>query len=172
MQIEKEQLIAGLDWSWSESVASYPASTHTLKYVLKKGTDNPIPLTSTADGDAHYFEIDDANTAAYESGYYVFTAYVFEIADTDNLIAIATGVVEIKKDLATVSDARTHALKMVENLRATIISLSTKTMSDVTIEGRSYTYNDIEKLEKLLKYYERQAGLSKRKRTLIQFSNT
>lgn len=172
MQIDKETLVAGLDWNWSESVSSYPASTHTLKYILKKGTNDPITLTSAADGEAHEFTIDDALTSTYESGYYIYTAYVMEIADNDALTVIGTGVIEIKKDLATVSDARTHALTMVDNLRATIISLSTKTMSDVTIEGRSYTYNDIEKLEKLLKYYERQAGLVKRKRTLIQFSNT
>lgn len=172
MQIEKEILVAGLDWNWSEPLASYPASTYTLKYVLKKGTNTPITLTSAADGDAHEFTIDDDGTAAYESGYYIYTAYVTEIADTDHIVAIATGVKQILKDLNTVADARTFNLTMVENLRTTITALSTKTMIDISIEGRSYTYNDIEKLQNLLSFYERQAGLRKHKRTLIQFSNT
>jgi hypothetical protein len=172
LEIEKQILVSGLDWNWSEPVSSYPASTYTLKYILKRTTANPITLTSAADGDNHEFTIDDSDTATYTAGYYSYTAYVVEIADTDHIIPIATGVVEIKKDLSTVSDARTHAMTMVDNLRTTILALSTKTMSDVSIEGRNYTYNDIEKLEKLLTYYERKAGVTKRKRTLIQFSNT
>lgn len=172
MQIDKQTLVAGLDWNWSEAVSSYPASTHTLKYLLKKGTNNPITLTSAADGDSHEFTIDDDLTAAYESGYYSYTAFVMEIADNDVITVIGTGVVEIKKDLATVSDARTHALTMVENLRTTIEALSTKTMDSVSIEGRNYTYTDIEKLEAMLFRYERRAGIRKKKRTLIQFSNS
>lgn len=172
MTIEKQILVSGLDWNWSESVASYPASTYTLIYVLKNKTANPVTLTSAADGESHEFTIDDAETAAYTAGYYAYTAYVMEIADNDHKIPIATGVVEIKKDLSTVSDARTHAMTMVDNLRTTILALSTKTMSDVSIEGRNYTYNDIEKLEKMLQLYERKSGLLKKKRHLIQFSNT
>lgn len=172
MQIEKEKLVSGLDWNWSESVSGYPATTYTLKYVIKKGTNNPIELLSSADGSIHEFIIDDAETAAYAAGYYSYTAYVVEIADTDHIILVGTGVAEILKDLVSVSDARTHDLIMVENLRANILSLSTKTMSDVSIEGRSYTYQDIDKLEALLRRYERRAGLLKRKRTLIQFQNT
>lgn len=172
MEIEKQILVSGLDWNWSESVASYPASTYTLKYLLKNKTANPITLTSAADGDNHEFTIDDGDTATYTAGYYSYTALVMEIADTDHIILIATGVIEIKKDLSTVSDARTHAMTMVDNLRTTILALSTKTMSDVSIEGRNYTYNDIEKLEKLLTYYERKAGVTKRKRTLIQWSSS
>lgn len=172
MDIEKQILVSGLDWNWSESVASYPASTYTLIYVLKNKTANPVTLTSAADGESHEFIIDDADTATYTAGYYAYTAYVMEIADNDHKIPIATGVVEIKKDLSTVSDARTHAMTMVDNLRTTIEALSTKTMDSISVEGHSYNYADIEKLEAMLYRYERRAGIRKRQRTLIQFSNT
>lgn len=171
MDIEKQLLVSGADWSWSEGVADYPASLYTLKYILKKSTSNPITLTSAANGELHKFTIDDDDTATYAAGYYSYNAIVVELADTDHIVPIATGVIEIKKDLTTVSDARSFNLQMVDNLRTAILELSTKTMSDVSIEGRNYTYNDIDKLEALLKKYEIRAGLKKRKRTLLTPTN-
>lgn len=168
VQIEKQLLIGGLDWSWSEGVPSYPATTHTLKYIIKKGTGTTYTLTSAADGDLHKFTIDDDDTANYPAGWYTYTALVQGIADADVLIAVAKGVVQIHKDLSTVSDARVFALNMVDNLRTAITELSTKTMSDVSIEGHSYTYNDLEKLQKMLSYYERASGVKKKKRHLFQ----
>lgn len=167
MEIEKQLLVSGADWNWSEGVSDYPASLYTLKYVIKKAGENPIDLESSADGELHEFTIDDADTAGYAAGYYTYSALVIEIADTDHIIPIATGVIEIKKDLATVSDSRSFALQMIDNLRATILELSTKTMSDVSIEGRNYTYNQIKELQAELSKYEKQAGIHKKKRTLL-----
>lgn len=171
MDIEKQLLVSGVDWSWSEGVGSYPASLYTLKYLLKKSTSSTITLTSAADGELHKFTIDDDDTVNYPEGYYSYTAIVVEIADTDHIVPIANGVVEIKKDLSTVSDARTFALQMVDNLRATILELSTKSMSDVSIEGRNYTYNKIKELRQELVMYEKKAGIYKKKRTLLQPTN-
>jgi len=173
LQIEKQKLVAGVDWDWEESVADYPASTHSLKYLLKRANEITITLTATADGDAHVFEIDRTLTAAYPKGYYIYQAIVTSLTDAADVHEVGEpGLIQVFPDLTTEPDPRTFPVKMIDAYETALYALAQKTMSSVSIEGHTYTYKDEDKLLERLNYWERKAGKFKRKRTLIQFQNT
>ena len=170
MDIEKQDLVAGVDWDWKESVADYPASTHTLKYYLKKSTGDTITLTSTADGDSHEFEIDKATTAGYAAGWYRYQAIVVNDSDANDVHEVEEpGYVRVYPDLTTVSDAREHAHKMVDYLRAVQLEMAQQQYESLSIEGRSIVQKKMEDIRKELQYWERKAKVKKRVRQLIQF---
>jgi len=173
MEIEKQDLVAGVDWDWTESVSDYPASTHQLKYLLKKGTAATITLTATADGDSHVFEIDQATTAGYAAGLYRYQPIAILLTDANDIHEVgAPGLVEVFSDLSAVSDARVHALKMVDYLRTSLETLAQQNWDSLSVEGRAMAAKKLSEVKRDLALYEREAGVrKKRQRNLIQFNN-
>ena len=174
MQIENQKLVAGTLWNWEESVADYPASTHQLKYLLKKPNLTTIELAATANGDAHVITQTVIQTALYSnnSGWYVCQPIIVNRSDAADITDLGESfLVEIFPDLNTKPDPRSFAMKMIDAIETSIYALAQKTMSSVSIEGHTYTYKDEDKLIERLNYWERKAGKYKRKRTLIQFDN-
>jgi len=170
MDIEKQDLVAGVDWDWTEGVANYPATTHTLKYYLKLSTGSTITLTSTASGTSHEFEIDKATTAGYTAGWYRYQAIVVNDSDANDVHEVGEpGYVRVFPDLSTVSDAREHAHKMVDYLRTIQLAMAQQQYESLSVEGRSIVQKKMEDVRRELEYYERKAGVRKRTRQLIQF---
>ena len=172
MQIELQKLVAGVDWDWEESVNDYPASTHQLKYLLKRANENTITLTASASGNSHVFEIDRAVTAAYPKGWYTYQAIIVSRTDATDIHEVgAPGLVQVYPDLTTEPDPRSFELQMVDKIKTALLALAEKTMSSVSIEGHTYTYKDEDKLISMLNYWERKSGSKKRQRVLYQFDN-
>ena len=174
LTILSKQLTAGRRWNWNETISSYGASEYTLEIILKKADGTPVKITTSADGSDHEVDVAALTTAQIPAGYYVYSAYVFEIADTSNIIQIETGLIDVLPDPMQAGDVRTLAIKMVEKLETAIYALASNTMASVAIDGRSYTYKDETQMIKRLEYWQSRAGIkgaSKRQRILTQFTN-
>lgn len=177
---EKSQnklLIAGTQLEITESLADYSASEYKLNYIFKKST-NPISEFETiADGSDHLLVIsaEDSSTEFGAGGYYHCIIQAINLSDATEIIPIASLVVMFVGDASTVNDVRSFELKMVEKLETALLALADKTMSSISIDGRSYTYHDIASLESSRDYYKNKAGIktetSGRKRILYKFTN-
>jgi hypothetical protein len=170
LQIEKIILIVNNTWTWEEYFPDYPASNYKLRIILKSSNGSSVSIVSIADGNSHLFLKDKSDTAHLTSGLYAFQVFAISLEDGNKIYPIDFGVVEVHADI-TQSDPRTFAVKMVENLRATLLELSTKTLAEFSIDGRSYTYYDKTEVRKELAYWESKAGITRKKRILMQFTN-
>ena len=174
LNIINQKLTAGRRWYWEESLSDYAPSLYTLEIILKKADGSPAKITTSESSGNHLVDVAALTTAAFTAGYFVYSAYVFEIATPTNIIQIESGIVEILADPIQSGDVRTFAQKVVDKLEAVILAVSGNTMSSVSIDGRTYTYKDEMELIKKLEYWQAQAGLSirkKRQRILTQFTN-
>ena len=174
LNIISQKLTAGRRWYWDESLSDYSPSLYTLEIILKKADGSPAKITTSDNSGAHLIDESAATTAVIPAGYYVYSAYVFEIADTTNIIQVETGIVEILPDPMQAGDVRTFAQKVVDKLEAVLLVVSGNTMQSVSIDGRTYTYKDETDLIKRLEYWQAQAGMSikkRRQRILTQFTN-
>ena len=174
MEILNQKLVAGTKWSWEESVAEYPASTHQLKYLLKRPNGTLIELAADANGDSHVITQTVTETAAYSnnSGWYVCQPIIVSRTVATGITELGESfLVEIYPDLNTKPDPRSFAMKMIDAIETSIYALAQKTMSSVSFEGHTYTYKDEDKLLERLNYWETRAGKRKRKRVLYQFDN-
>jgi len=173
LKLISQQLTAGRRWTWTESFYGYDPNDFTLEILLKKADGNPIKIT-TSNNSGHLVDVSASTTAQILPGYYVYSAYVFEIAEPSSIIQVETGIVEVLPDPMQAGDVRTFAIKMVEKLEAALYALASNTMSTVAIDGRSYTYKDETELTKQLEYWQSRAGIkgaSKRQRILTRFTN-
>lgn len=157
-------LVAGDTWSWTDSLADYPASSgYTLKHaLLKSGTR--IQLTSAADGDDHQTTVTAATTAAYTAGTYSWTAYVEKgSGPTLERYTVASGTVEIKVDLAAQSagyDARSPARKIYDTLMTAYQSAidSRAFVAEYEIAGRRMKFNSKADWITEINYWKAEVG--------------
>ena len=174
-QSRNKLLLKGALISISESVADYPASTHKLTYTFKKDTNSPASFDTAANGTEHLLELTAVQSLTISTGYNTCSIVAVSLTDATEIIPIANLVVEFLPDLNTENDARSFYVKVLEKLETAILLLADKTMSSISIDGRSYTYNDLGQLERMRDYYSNKAGIksdqSGRKRILANFTN-
>lgn len=168
-------LIAGTLIKVSETVSEYPATTHKLNYIFKKGTSAYLEFDTTADGTDHLLEIEPADSADFESGYYHCIIQAISLTDATEIVPIASLILNFIADPLTANDSRSFELKIIDKLETAMLALADKTMSSVSIDGRSYSYNQLRELESMRDYYKNKAGIktetSGRKRILANFTN-
>lgn len=169
------KLIKGSVISITETVADYPATTHKLNYIFKKAEESPVNFETTADGSEHLLEISAADSLTISTGYNICNILAVSLTDATEIIPIANLVIEFLPDPNTENDARSFYVKALEKIETAILLLADKTMSSVSIDGRTYTYLDLAQLERMREHYQIKAGVktetSGRKRILAQFTN-
>lgn len=168
-------LVKGTQISITESLADYSAVDYTLQYIFKKGTETADTFDCIPDGTDHLLEITPVQSTLLQTGYNICAMQVVNNSDPTEIIPIASLVIEFQPDPNTDNDARGFYLKVVEKLETAILALADKTMSSISIDGRSYTYKDLAELERSRVYYSEKAGVPSetqgRKRILVQFTN-
>ena len=170
-------LIAGTQIEVSETVSDYPATTHKLNYVFKKGTEAYAEFETVADSSDHLLTITPAESAQvfYDGGYYHCIIQAISLTDATEIIPIASVILNWVPDPLTANDSRSFELKIIDKLETAMLALADKTMSSVSIDGRSYSYNQLRELESMRDYYKNKAGIktetSGRKRILANFTN-
>jgi len=155
MEITKQKLYAGDSWSWTESLAEYPASQYTLKIYLQYRAEAVIELTGTASGDDHVFTY--TAEAELSGGEYVYRAKVID--EDDNVTTIESGSVIIKADLAASTDSRNHYQKVIDAVEAIIEGRASKSYESISINGRAITemsHSELLKLHSRYKYLLKQ----------------
>ena len=174
-QSRNKLLLKGAEIVIYESASDYPATTHKLTYTLKKATEAAVSFDTVADGTQHLLDLTPVQSLTISTGYNVCSIVAVSLTDATEIIPIANLVVEFLPDPNTENDARSFYVKVLEKLEAAILLLADKTMSSISIDGRSYTYNDLGQLERMRDYYSNKAGIkseqSGRKRILANFTN-
>ncbi|MEG0030756.1 hypothetical protein [Acinetobacter sp.] len=121
-QFFPNQIKAGTTFKFNLNLTACPASDWTI-YAYLRGS-RAIDLHSTAQGNMHVFRASANLSKEYHAGHYGFllrTVY----SDTGEVEELESGVLEIKADLASISenaDLRSHAQKTLTALEAVIES--------------------------------------------------
>jgi hypothetical protein len=180
LQILKEKLISGADWSFDESIENYSSVDYDAKYILKRGTADPFEIDSIDQDSGFSFLVDAVESADLAAGFYVCTLQVItkviegEEGQEIKIINIDQDVVEILPNVQNVLvDPRSHALQMVEKLRTQLLVLSDQVYNSMALEdGKSLILNKMNEVRNELQIWESKAGLTKGGRVRrIKFTN-
>ena len=133
--------------TWRRQLASYPASDGwTLRYVLiSKLESSKQEITATADGDDHLVEVTSAVTAGYRPGEYRLFGFVEKDGKRHTLLESRT-TVEPNPEALEIKDLQSFAEKTLVLVEEALTKLADKGLSSASINGQSYTRQDIDKL--------------------------
>lgn len=121
--------------TWTESDATYPAPTWTVRYYFTSKTEvfsSNDP--STADGSDHVVTITTTNLKA---GTY---DYVRKVTDGSELYTTERGQIEVLPDLSadvTGVDRRVYAEKALEAIEAMLLGKASKDQTSYSLNGRA-----------------------------------
>lgn len=169
-----KQLIAGTRWEILEPEDVYSASEYKLIYLFRSINDTSPKSFETSSNNGHLLALTPEQTAQLAGGYYNVNVFAKSLTDNEIIYPYASVVVYVQGDINTSADTRSFYQKMVEKIETVLLSLAEKTMDSVSVEGMTYNYKDIEKLERLADYYRYKAGMNGNqggRRILIRFTN-
>ena len=151
-------ITAGVTLNFRATLTAYPASSGWSLVAYLRG-NSAIDLNSQADGNQHLFNIPADTTKNYKAGHY---GYSLRAIHTTGLIdEIESGVVEIKADLATVtenSDLRSHAQKTLAAIEAVIENRATLDQERYRINNRELYRTPFDTLVKLRGFYRAEVS--------------
>ena len=154
--ITNQKLYAGINWKWTESFNDYPASQYDSDLIIKKGTDDAKTFKTEKDGDSFIRSLSKGTTTNLPSGRYQFQ-YVFTyISDGSTDVPKGfEGSIEINAILSSATyDTRTHNLKMLEALQATLEGRASMEFLNLSYKGRSLQLLTMQELRDAINYYQ------------------
>lgn len=160
---EPTSLRAGDTWSWSRSLADYPASSWTLAYSLINA-QGKITVTAAASGADHLVTVPAATTAGYTPGSYSASARVTSGAES---YSWELPDIEVLRNLSaeTSYDDRSHARKVLDAIEAVLEGRASTDQQSVTIGDRAIVKMPVSDLLKLRDSYAGEvAGEERAKR--------
>ena len=122
--IEPARFQAGNTFTWTKSLADFPASEWTLTYELRGAQS--ISVTATADGNDYLVSVAAATTASWTVGTYSMAGYVAALSSRFQIYA---GSLVIESNIATAAadyDARTVAARVVAALEAVALNRASR----------------------------------------------
>ncbi len=145
-EIEPTIIIAGdtVKWKRIDLSADYPASTWTLKYILRGPSVQNI--TAAADGDNYSITITAAATTVWTAGNYWWEAYVSKGSER---YRVDSGTLKVQTNLegvAGIYDGRSHVKRVLDAIEATIEGTATKEQASMTIAGRTIQRRTVQEL--------------------------
>ena len=158
---EPAELRAGDTWTWTKTLADYPASTPwTLKYRFKNAAGG-FEITATADGDGYSVSVAAATTAAYAAGVYSWMAWVE--GGSSEKYTVDTGTLTIDPDFRSGTstaayDNRSHARTVLDAIEAVIEGRATKDQEEYEIAGRRLKRTPIASLLKMRQHYNSEVA--------------
>lgn len=141
-------LTAGDSWSWTDSLADYPAGTWTLTYYFRG--PQSFSIVATASGTDHASAVAAATTAGYKPGTYDWLARV-----TSGLTAtkIDLGRLVVEPNLAnSASEYRSFWRQVLDELEPVILGKASSDQLSMSIAGRSLSRMS---WDELLRVYDR-----------------
>lgn len=164
---EPSEIIAGTSAIWEITNTDYPATSHALRYVLRKldGQGGAIQLDSTSSGTAHKVSLSTATTASWTAGAYRFYAFARDTATsgaTTN-VKIREGNIQVLPDPAAenLGDQRSYTAQVLAELEAAYLRLSGNTVSNASANGKSYTKRDLTDLRVEIAHWRHVANEEK-----------
>lgn len=145
LQFESENLFAGADWSFTESLSDYPASEYSLDIIIKKSVDDAVVLTGVADADDFNFSKTEEETTAIGFGDFKFQAKAVRKLDSKVFI-IKSGTKTIHPLLSVFDDTRTYWEKIRDEAKECYDKLAQLTATEVNFKGKVIKYAERGKL--------------------------
>ena len=139
-----KQITAGATILFSESLFAYPATLYTLVYVLNLNGALVAKLAAAASGNDFLITATAETTANWTPGRYNHSAIVTCIAD-ETVIPVWNGQVQVLPNMG-ISTPQTPAQTQLASLDASITKLLAGTIKSATINGQSWTKNDLKTL--------------------------
>jgi hypothetical protein len=146
-------LTAGDTWSWTDSLADYPAPTWALVYRFRG--PQSFNVTATDDGTDHALAVTAAISGTYKPGVYDWSA---QVNDGTTYTTIEVGRVTVSPNLGNAAvDHRSFNVRVTEALQATIENRATTDQLSMSIAGRSLSRMS---WDELLSAYDRFSRLA------------
>lgn len=158
-----DKIVRNSDVSWTVDLADFTAGTDTLVYTLISAEDQ-VEVTATQSGSLFLTTLTDTITGALTIGDYYLQARVTS-AGTVYQLNGEQGLPQLDHRLKVVRDAaehdtgadlRSHAVKTLDALQATIEGKATKDQSSYTIGNRSLSHMTVDELLRWQDYYQRK----------------
>jgi hypothetical protein len=145
---EPTTLTAGDSWRWDRYDSDHPPSDGwTLAYHLVGAAKHDITgALVTGAGDHFEVRVPAATTATIAAGRYVLAAYA---SKDGNRFEVYRDVLVVQPDMATLTDARSHAEKALEAIEAAIEGRLTKDLAGFSVNGRAVQHIDMAALKRL-----------------------
>ena len=174
-------IIIGDTTTWTHSDATYPATDGwVLAYTLINAA-NKYTVTAAASGADYLATITAAQSADMQAGQYKWLARVSRTVTVLEAHTVGEGVVTLQDNFAALEtlDVRSHAVKTLANIEATLEGRATSATAEYQIAGRALKYIPIPELLALRDSYRREvrqedaanrlaAGLSSKGRIYVR----
>lgn len=153
--IEPQKITAGFSVRWRRFVESYPPSLYTLRYAIRRadGTGPVLQIMAIADPNnsaVHYVDLAPSITAPLASGDHILTGWVTDDATqgATERVQVYTGSLSVIPDplSATTEDRRSYYRKLLDAMREAYLKIASKTVSNVSIQGKAYTLRNLGEL--------------------------
>lgn len=159
MASEPNQITAGFSIEWEESLSDFPATLYSLIYTLAPLAGGEVQtITATASGDDFVITLTPAQTALFGSGDYQLTGYAEDIATSGQTVKtqVYVGRLQVLAGAESTADRRTYAESVLQDLRATYAKLAKNSISQATVNGKTYTKLNLADLLAQIGYWETQ----------------
>jgi hypothetical protein len=179
---EPSELVSGSRWAWKKPdiTGAYPTDAYTLKYrlVLQGSEPGLISITADKTGAEHVVELEASTTGSYAAGDYIWRSFIARDSDSAEVF-ISEGLLTVLPSLGMGADVRSHTLKVLQAIRATIEGTATNDQLKIEIAGRVIERRSISELMQLEREYSkrwameradinRKAGRPAKSRTLVK----
>lgn len=176
---EPKTLRIGSFWTWRrpDISAAYSTDLYTLKYRLTNLDDSSTKeITATEDATGYLIEVDNATTATYTAGNYVWVPII--VRDSDSVeVTLDSGDVMIE----TSDPSQTFSYRVLVAIRATLEKTASKEQQQYSIAGRQLIRRSTSELlaleqefqrrvEKERNSRQRKLGRGGKKRVLVKMS--
>jgi hypothetical protein len=174
LNITSQILRAGDSWNWTETIAGYAASDYSLKiYLTNKDCSSPITIEAVTTDGTFALSMTAAATAVIAPGTYDVYYRLTALADESVTTLPEVLNIEVLPDYSAAGvDTRDYWTRIYENLKAAYERLSQQEVSEVTVDGKTWKYTQLNDLRKqMLIAGKRSSGKTFHKRILIQPTN-
>ena len=170
---EPTSLTAGFGTSWRRTVRGFPSASNTLNYTFRPldGSTAPVTIQAQPDGlETYKVTLTPAETATLTATTHSLTGYITDDATggvTTKQI-VYQGVLSVKPDpLTAPGNLATDSQQILAALKDAMKKLAGKTLSSVSVNGKSYTtrnqtdlYHDIQRWEEIVRREQQEEALS------------
>lgn len=180
---EPQFIYAGDYVQWTRSSDDFPAGSWTLNYVLRG--PQVYTFASTAQGSDFLITLAGTVTAAWKPGWYLVEAYVIDTEAQRFPFLPRFAQMNVRANPAVNPQGDPNARGWIYTaLAATeqaIINLTSRKVTTASVNGQSYSIQDVEKLWRMVRKYQDEirrieqterlsAGLGASKNILVRFS--
>lgn len=158
---EPRTFYSGNTVNWNKSLSDYPADEYLLSYALVPiSGGEAYEFSASASGELHLIRLSPATTNGYEAGEYSLIPTVTDLDTSGATTKITLDPIRVEIYPAATSevDRRTYAEQIVQDLQDTYKKLAANSIQSATVNGRTYTRNNLADIRAEIIYWEQQVS--------------